>query len=289
MEPYSIIPRPVSQSPLSFRPSVQGNRKPSPVSSPPAKPAWNSDALLAGAGLVLLLAGFALKNADPWMLWLGIPTAAGLVLYLCIPALKNHRQGGGWRAQREALMEQWAEVTDQLTPQADQRYTALQQRVSRLGDLFPGQEQGSLLRPGEYMLWLYLKLLLARDHLEESVRSSTEEEVIAHRKQLLDELDSDHLTPSARQSTHETVLILDQRVLTLRSRAGRIREIESDLTRVEQWVALMHDQAAQHNTMGDAGRRLRFGPESLTLPSLGSLPGSNLQQLDALVNSQACS
>lgn len=245
--------------------------------------------VLAGAGLALVLLGLMFRGGDPVLLAVGLPVAAGLVFFLGWPAWQKHRAGGSWSQRREALLERWEAVADQLTPQAEKRYTSLSHRVSRLGDLFPAaaEGQGSLLRPGEYCLWLYLKLLLALDHLEESVRDSREEDVIAHRQRLLEELDSAHLSPAARQSTHETVLILDQRVLTLRSRPSRVREIESDLIRVEQWVALMHDQAAQHNALGDAGRRLRFGPESLSLPSLEALPGASLRDLDELMNSQA--
>lgn len=247
--------------------------------------------VLAGAGLALVLLGLLFRGGHTGLMAIGLPTAAGLVIFLAWPAWQKHRQGGGWQARREKLLERWEEIVDQLSPETDKRYTALSQKVSRLGDLFPSarenRERESLLRPGEYCLWLYLKLLLALDHLQESARDSREEEVIAHRQRLLDELDSDTLSPAARQSTHETVLILDQRVVTLRSRPSRVREIESDLMRVEQWVALMHDQAAQHNSLGNAGRRLRFGPESLSLPSLDSLPGAHLRELDDLMNSQA--
>jgi hypothetical protein len=261
-------------------------------SSPPLrpKPFWTSDIFLAGAGLALLLIGFAAKSNDPWVLWIGVPTAAGLVLYLCLPSLRKRHRAASRQELRATLMEDWEQVVDQLSHGASHRYDLLKHRVSRLGDLFPPSvQQGTLLRPGEYMLWLYLKLLLARDHLDESVRSSHEDQIIAQRQALLEELDSSHLTPSTRQSKQETVLILDQRVLTLRNRAGRIEEIESDLTRVEQWVALMHDQAAQHNTLGDAGRRVHFAAESLTLPSLEGLPGAALQELDARITSLAFS
>jgi len=251
------------------------------------KPFWTSDIFIAGVGLALLLAGFAAKSSDPWIIWIGVPTALGLLVYLCLPSLKKRHQLDSWQDQRSGLLEQWGQVVDQLSPGAESRYTRLLEKVTRLGDLFPQPVDGSLLRPGEYMLWLYLKLLLARDHLEESVRTSHEDQIIAQRKVLLEELDSDELTPATRQSKQETVLILDQRVLTLRHRPGRIGEIESDLIRVEQWVALMHDQAAQHNTMGDAGRRIHFAAESLTLPSLEGLPGAGLQQLDARITSQA--
>ena len=280
----SIPPRPASSVPGSLS-------RPLPLRTATTgaapKPFWTSDTLLAVFGLVLLLLGFAAKSNDPWLLWIGVPTAAGLLVYLCQPALKKRYRLDAWHQQRTSLLTEWDQVAEQLSPAADSRYTRLQQRVTRLGDFFPKPEAGSLLRPGEYMLWLYLKLLLARDHLEESVRTSHEDQIIAQRKVLLEELDYDDLTPATRQSKQETVLILDQRVLTLRHRPGRIGEIESDLIRVEQWVALMHDQAAQNNTMGDAGRRIHFASESLTLPSLEGIPGAGLQQLDARIVSQA--
>lgn len=178
-------------------------------------------------------------------------------------------------------------MVDNLSQTAEKRYNALHERISRLGDLFPQPAEGSLLRPGEYMLWLYLKLLLARDHIEETVRTTHEDQIIAQRDALLAELDTATLTPTTRQSKQETLLILDQRVITIRNRAGRIEEIESDITRVEQWVALMHDQAAQHNAMGNAGRSIHFAADALTLPSLDTIPGSTIQQLDAQITSQA--
>jgi hypothetical protein len=252
-----------------------------------AKTFWTSDTVLAGIGLVLLLAGFAAKSTDPWILWIGLPTAAGLVLYLCLPAIQRYRKIESWQDQRSALLAQWSLVVDNLSTAAEKRYSALHDRISRLGDLFPQPDSGSLLRPGEYMLWLYLKLLLARDHIEETVRTSHEDQITAQRDALLTELETTTLTATTRQSKEETLLILDQRIVTIQNRAGRIQEIESDITRVEQWVALMHDQAAQHNAMGDAGRSIHFASDSLTLPSLDSLPGSSIQQLDAQISSQA--
>lgn len=255
--------------------------------NPATKSFWTSDVLLSGLGLALLLCGFAAKSEDPWVLWIGVPTAAGLVLYLCLPALKKRSGLVSWQDQRADLLEEWSTVVDKLSHTTERRYDALHNRVSRLGDLFPQSGKGSLLRPGEYMLWLYLKLLLARDHLDESVRTSHPDQIIAQRQALLEELEGEDLSASARQSKQETVLILDQRIRTLSGRASRIQEIESDIVRVEQWVALMHDQAAQNNTMGDAGRRIHFAAESLAFPSLEGLPPAGLQHLDARISSQA--
>jgi|GEM_PF-4032147 len=287
MANLSIQRPPVSSARQGLGPSLPSQSYGASPAASPAKSVWSRDAILACAGLGLVILGFAAKTTDLWLLWLGLPTAIGLLLYLCLPAIRRHRGGGTWQDQRSELLCQWSQVVENLSQPADKRYKALHLRVSRLGDLFPNQGQNSLLRPGEYMLWLYLKLLLARDHLEESVRSSHEDQITAQREALLAELDSEALTESTRQSKQETLLILDQRILTIRNRAGRIQEIESDITRVEQWVALMHDQAAQQNTMGDAGRQIHFTPDSLSLPSLKGTASASIQQLDLQINSQA--
>lgn len=292
MGDLTLQPRPPAPvpAPQSFGPRIPASPLPArrrSVPSAAAKPAWSADLMLAGVGLGLLLIGLGSNSLPAAARWIGVPTALGLTAYLLWPFIRRQQGPGSWQQQRDALLEEWEEVADQLSPAAGRRYASLQARVRRLGELFSQPEQGALLRPGEFVLWQYLKLLLARDHLDESVRTSDADQVIAQRDALLQELDDPALTAATRQSKQETVLILDQRVLTLRQRGGRIVEIESDLTRVEQWVALMCDQAAQHNTMGDAGRRLHFAPESLTLPSLESLPGSNLRSLDQRISSQS--
>ena len=73
-----------------------------------------------------------------------------------------------------------------------------------------------------------------------------------------------------------------------RSRWSRIQEIESDLTRIEQKLALMFDRAAQHNIMGDSGRRINFSDEVQTGASLTSLTSPHVEELDTLVTAQVC-
>ncbi len=246
-----------------------------------------SDYFWTGTALFLLLLGLIGRFGITWALWTGMGAVASITLYGYLPRVRVQKRLA-WEAGREAMMEKWSLVVAKLGKKSRERYNRLHLRVSRLGDLFPSRQKGSLLRPGEYLLWLYLKLLMARDLLDEDISSSSEAAIGEERRRILQELEEPGLTSATRQSKEETVLILDQRMETARSRSGRIQEIESDLTRIEQKLALMFDRAAQHNIMGDSGRRINFSDEVQTGASLSSLTNSHVEELDSLVTAQVC-
>lgn len=102
------------------------------------------------------------------------------------------------------------------------------------------------------------------------------------------ELENQNLSDHTRQSKQETLLILDQRLDTARNRSTRMQEIESDLKRIEQKLALMFERAAQQNPMGDAGRRINFSDEIQTGASLHSLVGGQVEEMDHLVTQEVC-
>ena len=245
------------------------------------------DGFWFSAALFMLALGLIGRFGINWAVWTGLATIAAITAYGYLPSVKA-RKHHAWELDRESLLEKWSLVVAKLAPPSRSRYQQLHLAVSRLGDLHPPSRRGSLLRPGEYLLWLYLKLLLARDLLEEGNRTSSEAAILQQRDRILAELQQHPLTPASRQSKDETILILDQRLETARGRAGRTQEIESDLTRIEQKLALMVDRAAQHNTMGDAARRIHFSDEVQTGASLTSLMGALVEELDAFVTAQVC-
>lgn len=246
-----------------------------------------SDYFWVCAAIFMLVLGLIGRFGISWAAWAGLGGVTTLSLYGYLPGVRAKKRLA-WEVTREALLEKWSLVVAKLSKVSRERYNRLHLRVSRLGDLSPTHQKGSLLRPGEYLLWLYLKLLMARDLLEEGTTTSSEAAIQADRARILEELEHPGLTPASRQSKEETVLILDQRLDAARSRWGRIQEIESDLTRIEQKLALMFDRAAQHNIMGDSGRRINFSDEVQTGASLSSLTSSHVEELDALVTAQVC-
>ena len=244
-----------------------------------------SDVFWVGTVFFLLLVGLVGRYGMAFAFWAGSGAIAALTLYCYLPRIREKKRLA-WETSREALLEKWSLIVARLTKGSRGRYNLLHLRVSRLGDLTPAPRKGSLLRPGEYLLWLYLKLLVARDLLEESTATSSQALLDVERQRLLKELESPDLTPMARQSKEETLLILDQRIDTARNRLSRVQEIESDLIRIEQKVALMFDRAAQNNTMGDSGRRINFSDEIQIGTSLGSTNSSEVEELDSLVTAQ---
>lgn len=256
-------------------------------SSTAARRLLQSDFFWIGTVLFLLLLGLIGRYGIVWAVWAASGAVAAISLYGYLPRIRA-RKRLAWEIGRESLLEKWSLVVARLTKASRARYNVLHLRVSRLGDLTPAPRKGSLLRPGEYLLWLYLKLLMARDLLEEGITTSSEESIVMERGRILQELESPALTDSARLSKEETVLILDQRLDAARNRRSRIEEIESDLTRIEQKLALMFDRAAQHNIMGDSGRRINFSDEVQTGASLSSLTSSHVEEVDTLVTAQVC-
>lgn len=190
--------------------------------------------------------------------------------------------------QRQELLDKWEAFRAQLSPAAAERYDRLRQTVRRLGSLFPPgeHEKASLLRPGEYPLWLYLKLLLARDHLEVNARESREEDLRTQLAALEAELEQPDLTPAARESKQETAILLRQRIASAEARRARLQEVESDLTRIEHKIALLYDQAVQQNSMNDAGLRVNLPAEAMDLRSLSPSAGGGMEEVDRLMTEQ---
>ena len=257
------------------------------LSQTAARQLLQSNFFWLGTAAFLLLLGLVGRYGIIWALWAGAAAVATLAIYGFMPRIQAQKRCA-WQAGRENLLEKWSLIVEKLSKPSRERYNLLHLRVSRLGDLTPTRQKGSLLRPGEYLLWLYLKLLMAKDLLVEGSTTSSEASIATEHDRITQEISASDLTATARQSKEETLLILDQRLDTARNRSSRILEIESDLIRIEHKLALMFDRTAQHNTLGDSGRRINFSDEIQTGASLTALTNSHVSELDTMVTAQVC-
>src|SRR5262249_47918917 len=91
--------------------------------------------------------------------------------------------------------------------------------------------------------WVYLKLLVARHHLEGPAVHANEDTIDQKIKELEKDLQDPSETDSLRQSKTATVEILKKRWANLRRREQTEEEIESDLTRIENQVDLILENA----------------------------------------------
>jgi hypothetical protein len=87
--------------------------------------------------------------------------------------------------------------------------------------------------------WVYLKLLLARQHVLGSETEVNEPSLRADMQALERELDDPHLSAAARESKTATLALLRRRAENIGRRRQSLEEIASDLARVEAQVALV--------------------------------------------------
>ena len=195
-------------------------------------------------------AAFAILGfAQPAFWFLGLAVEAAVV-----PALAfNSRFQKIVQAQYAQLQEGNAEQKRQtlvklLEGGSQQRLWALAKRCSQVLDVYRSQQaEDYIVDSNEQALrnleWVYLKLLVARHHLQNPVNNETEQSL---EKKII-ELDADlrdgEETESLRQSKAATLAILKKRLANLKRKAQTIEEIESDLTRIDNQVDLILENA----------------------------------------------
>jgi hypothetical protein len=130
---------------------------------------------------------------------------------------------------------------------AQQRLWGLAKRCSQVLDVYRSQQaEDYIIDSNDQALknleWVYLKLLVARHHLL-SPTSETEQSLEEKIKELEKDLQDGEETESLRQSKAATLNILKKRLATMRKKQQTLAEIESDLTRIDNQVDLILENA----------------------------------------------
>jgi hypothetical protein len=130
---------------------------------------------------------------------------------------------------------------------AQQRLWALGKKCNQVLDIYRSQgAEDYIIDTNDQALknleWVYLKLLVARHHLM-NPSSETEQSLDAKIQQLEADLRNGEETESLRQSKTATLNILKKRLATMRKKQETLEEIESDLTRIDNQVDLILENA----------------------------------------------
>lgn len=131
--------------------------------------------------------------------------------------------------------------------------------------------------------WIYLKLLIARDHLENDLGSDSEISLKQRIKSLDNELEISVSEASPKVALHRsqmaTLEILRQRLRNLNNREHLLRENESDLSRIDAQVALMRENAAIEGKPVGVDTEIEFASD-LGSPGLFGVHGMLVHDLD---------
>jgi len=134
-----------------------------------------------------------------------------------------------------------------LEASAQQRLWGLAKKCNQVLDVYRSQQAedyiiGSNDQALKNLEWVYLKLLVARHHLL-SPTSETEQNLEKKIQELGNDLRDGDETESLRQSKTATLNILKKRLATMRKKQEALEEIESDLTRIDNQVDLILENA----------------------------------------------
>lgn len=198
---------------------------------------------------VLGAAAFGILGFAQPAFWLvGLAIEAAIVPALAFnPRFQKVVEARSLEVTQETADQKRQALIKLLETSAQQRLWALAKKCDQVLDVFRSQgAEDYIIDSNDQALknleWVYLKLLVARHHLMSP--SSETQESLEKKIQALDaDLRGGEETESLRQSKTATLNILKKRLATMRQKQQTLEEIESDLTRIDNQVDLILENA----------------------------------------------
>ncbi len=131
--------------------------------------------------------------------------------------------------------------------------------------------------------WIYLKLLIARDHLVNDLGSESEASLKARigalKSQLQARAGGGQQVAALVRSQQATLDILERRMQNLNNRIQLLHENESDLGRIEAQIELMRENAAIEGKPFAVDTEIEFASD-MRSPDLFGVHGALVRELD---------
>lgn len=194
-------------------------------------------------------AAFAILGfAQPGFWLLGLAIEAAVIPALAFnPRFQKVVEAQSFELSQGDANQKRQALVKLLETGAQQRLWGLAKKCNQVLDVFRSQQaEDYIIDSNDQALknleWVYLKLLVARHHLL-SPSSETEESLEKKIQGLEKDLQDGEETESLRQSKSATLNILKKRLSTMRKKQQTLEEIESDLTRIDNQVDLILENA----------------------------------------------
>jgi hypothetical protein len=192
-----------------------------------------------------------LANPGFWLIGAGVELtylfglATNQRFQRAVSAWQNSGTDLEWKQRQDALISRLSD-TDQA------RYVAFAARCRTILDLFQQHDPSgsSVETQGENLgrlTWVYLKLLLARRAMSRVLKEPTlgeTQELESRLAQLRNQLGDQTLTDELRRSLSSQAEILEQRVTQRREGREKLDFLEAEITRIQEQVELLREQAA---------------------------------------------
>jgi hypothetical protein len=199
---------------------------------------------------VLGVAAFTILGfAQPAFWFLGMAIEAAVVPSLAFnPRFQKVVQAQSVQLSDADTTQKWRALVNMLEPTAKQRLAGLIDKCNQVLDVYRSQQaEDYVLESNNQALsrlqWVYLKLLIARHHLLNPVNNETEQTIEKKIQELDADLRDGEESESLRQSKTATLGILKKRLSNVRLKKQTLDEIESDLTRIDNQIDLILENA----------------------------------------------
>ena len=199
---------------------------------------------------VVLVAGCAILGFANPAFWLlaAAGEAALLTILATNPRFQRAVQAGRLQAAAGAALEHRQELLRHLDPAARQRCAALEEKCGRVLQVSQEAQASEITIESSRdalsrLSWIYLKLLVARYHLEASRVQVSESDLRGRLAGLERALAAPGLSAALRESQSATHQILEQRLQNLERCQQTLQEVDSDLGRIEAQVDLALESA----------------------------------------------
>jgi len=194
-------------------------------------------------------AAFAILGfAQPAFWLLGLAVEAAVVPALAFnPRFQKLVEAQSHESAQVDVEKQRMALVRLLESSAQQRLWAMATKCNQVLDVYRSQQADEyIIDANEHALknleWVYLKLLVARHHLL-NPSSETEQSLEKKIHDLEHDVQDAEETEALRQSKLATLNILKRRIATMRKKQQTLEEIESDLTRIDNQVDLILENA----------------------------------------------
>jgi hypothetical protein len=201
---------------------------------------------------VLALAGAGMVGVAEHAVWLAAIAAETLYLYVVAtnPRFQNWVDAKDVQQIRASEDTSRVKLMQSLAPQAQQRVSKLDEKVSKVEKLYSESQTEDYLFASnrealEKLTTIYLRLLVAQRNITTMASETNESEL----KQQIATLQAEiggipDTSGTLRSSKQATLLLLTQRLRNLQTRDETLAEINSDLTRIEAQIDLALEDAS---------------------------------------------
>jgi hypothetical protein len=240
--------------------------------------------LPVNAMAVFALAALGFVEPSVWLVGLGLETAFVSSLAFnprfqrvidarsAVPLLED---AAAKRAALVAALPQDLRARLNALQQSAARVLSIYQRLGLDTDLTSGT-QASL----DKLQWIFLKLLVARDHLANELGLESQSNLEARIAALKQQSAAPDQSTALVRSQQATIAILERRIQNLANRDQLLKENESDLARIEAQVELMRENAAIEGKPTAVDTEIELASD-LASPDLFGTRSSLISDLDA--------